>query len=151
MKTCKEILKKASIYPKLQLARKKQGGGTESTGAHRVKIVADKLAKEFDPETGKEREVVKFLLEEAGERKTYKVPVLNKQGEVHYLIQRFGELREGEEIVLEFKRKGLKGYIDVLRISDSSEVEVGENEELPAIDLNEDVFGDSENEESTSR
>jgi hypothetical protein len=65
----------------------------------------------------------------------YDAPVLDKKGEVHYLIQRLGEMKEGQELMLEYKRAGMKGYIQVTPIDPAEEFEIDEDE--PTIDADE--------------
>ena len=113
MKNSKQILKKANVIPKLQLAVKKEGGGVLGTGPHTVVLVSDEVVKGTDFRTGKERFEVKYTVKENGDLKTYNVPVKDKTGGVHYLVQRLAELPEGSTVTLEYKRNGLVGYIDV--------------------------------------
>lgn len=129
MKLSKQLLKEAGIQPKLRLGTKKAGGGNESTGSHRVKLVADKLVKGNDPKTGKEIEYVRYLLEENGETKTYQTKKLNEKGELSYLVQRLAEVAEGQEVILEMKKQGIKNYIDVLPVVGGSTVEMEDDEE----------------------
>jgi hypothetical protein len=67
---------------------------------------------------------------------------------LHYLVKRLAECREGQELILEYKRRGLKGYIEVIPMGPSEEIEVGEDEdkELPVITADEDEQKDSESE-----
>ena len=115
METSQEIVKKAGIVPDLQLATKVDGV-VRGTGPHSVKFVSDKIVMGTEYETGKERHEVQYIVEENGEKKKYQVPVKDKNNEVHYLVQRFAELSAGEEVILEYKRKGVKGYIEVKRM-----------------------------------
>lgn len=112
-----EILKQANIIPFLKLANKIEGGGTQGTGPHKVKFLGDavKMGKEY--QTGKERHEMEYLFEENGEKKRYRVPVKDKNNEIHYLIQRLAEYNIGDEMILEYKRKGLIGYIEVKPVS----------------------------------
>jgi hypothetical protein len=90
-----------------------------------------------------------YYVEENGERKKYKVPVKGKDGEPHYLVQRLAEIPEGQEIVLEYKRAGMKGYIEVMPVNDISTIEMDEeDEDAPIINADEDEQSDSESEES---
>lgn len=121
MRISQDLLKKANIIPKLRLAVKTDKG-VQGTGPHRVKLLQDKEAKDTDPMTGKEREVVSYLVEENGVKKSYKAAKLGKDGQLHYLVQRLADVEEGEEIILEYKRKGIKGFISVSDIKDQGEV-----------------------------
>jgi hypothetical protein len=152
MKTSKDILKQAHIVPKLKLAiRKTNDAGKEvvvGTGPHRVKILSDKVGMDKDRNTGKPRHVVIYYFKWNGEDRMYKVPVKNEEGDIHYLVQRFAECNEGDELILEYKRKGVKGYIEVLPVNGVSSIEVGdeeENDSVPDIDLDDDAkeSGDS--------
>jgi len=132
MKTSEEVLKKAKIVPFLQLAIKSKGGGPKGTGPHKVKLISDRFVKGTDYKTGKERYEVQYLVEEDGQKKKYNVPLKNENGEIHYLIQRLGPIKEGTEIVLEYIRKegSVRGFIDV---QPAGEEEVSD-EDIPVID-----------------
>lgn len=115
-------MKQAGVLPKLKLGLKEEGKAPISTGAHRVKIIEDKIQKAKD-EQGNVIEVVKYILEENGEKKFYQVPVKNKQGELHYLVQRLSEIPEGQEIILKMKKRGVKNYISVAVVGEPTEIE----------------------------
>src|SRR3990167_2526643 len=140
MNISQEILKKANIIPKLKLAVKGPKG-VQGTGPHRVKLIIDKEAKGSDPITGKERDEVAYLIEENGQKRSYRVPKFCKDGQIHYLVQRLAEFNEGTEVILEYTRKGIKGYISVLPVEEREEINdddipiVGEDD---LIDENED-------------
>lgn len=138
MKQSLQLLKEAGIQPKLRLGTKLSGGGTKSTGAHRVKLIQDKIVKGKHPKTGKEIDFVRYLLEEKGETKTYQTKKLNDDGELSYLVQRLAEIGEGEEVILEMKKQGIKNYIEVtpLKIGEHIEMEDDETEDGD-IELNE--------------
>ena len=131
MQNSQSLVKQAGIVPRLVLATKEDSGATVSTGPHKVKILSDKLVKGTDFQTGQERPEVEYTFEENGERKTYNVSVKDKQGQLHYLIQRFAEIPEGTELILEVKRKGVKNYVDVQLSgkSDASDIPTIEHEE----------------------
>lgn len=123
----------ANIIPKLRLAIKEEGKAPVPTGPHRVKILSDNTQK------GKDREgniipIVRYVFEENGEQKRYDVPVKNKEGELHYLIQRLSEIEEGQEIILEMKKRGAKNYVNVSLVG--SDVEM-EDEEVEGEEVNE--------------
>ncbi len=129
MKTSLSLLKEAGIQPKLRLGNKKTKGGTESTGPHRVKMIADKIVPGKDPKTGKEIDYVRYLVEEKGEVKTYQTKKLNDKGELSYLVQRLAEIKEGEEVILEMKKQGVKNYIDVTPLVGGSTVQIEDEED----------------------
>ncbi len=148
MKVSKEILSKMGVLPKLRLGKKKSGGGTISTGAHRVKLLSDKIVNGTDPKTGKIIEFVRYLVEEKGEKKIYQTKKLNDKGEVNYLVMNLSEINEGDEVILEMKKQGIKNYIEVLPVKGSltSEVEDGEedNEDNPTVEEIAELFGGKE-------
>lgn len=136
MEKSKELVKQAGIIPDLRLfvQIKDENGkpkGTQATGPHRVKILSDKVIKSTEYETGKEIPAVEYIMEEDGEKKRYEVPVKDKRGDLHYLIQHLSEIPEGEEIILEGKKKGPRSYVAVTRISGTQEVEEDPFEKLP--------------------
>ncbi|MFM2394178.1 MAG: hypothetical protein RLZZ546_2160 [Bacteroidota bacterium] len=116
MQNSKQLLKQANIMPRLRLAIK-DGKGVKGTGPHRVKIISDKIVKGKDFE-GNVIEKMRYILEEDGVQKMYECLIKDKDtGSLHYLVQRIAEFNEGDELIMEYKRKGLKGYIEVLSIS----------------------------------
>lgn len=146
MKISQQLLKDANITPKLRLGQK-TNKGVVSTGPHKVKIVKDKLDKGSDPQTGKEIEVVKYLVEEKGQFKAYTVPKLDrKSGELHYLVQRLAEVPENAEIILEMKKVGIKNFVSVTELgqTDTIEYDVEEEHEQPSEEEIGDAFEDAD-------
>lgn len=134
METSKQILEKAGIKPKLQLGIKGDNG-VATTGPHTVKLIADKEISGTD-ETGKPIPMVRFLLEENGEMKTYDVRKFKKNSEdIHYLVQRLAGYKEGTIIILEMKRKGIKNYVEVRMVNEPDEAEVEDEDiEIPIVE-----------------
>ncbi len=134
-------MKEANLQPKLRLGKKKPGGGMEPTGPHRVRMIADKVVPGTDPKTGRQIDYVRYLVEENGERKVYQTKKLNEKGELSYLVQELSAINEGQEVILEMKKQGIKNYIDVSPVvgGESVEVEDDEHEEVDEdlIDFNE--------------
>lgn len=128
MKISRELLRVAGITPKLRLGTKKAGGGVTPNGAHRVKILEDKIVKGMDPTSGKEIEYVEYIVEENGEKKNYRTKLKDKNGKLSYLVQRLAEVNEGDEVILEMKKQGIKNYIEVTPVSQSHQVEADEEE-----------------------
>lgn len=127
----KQLMEKANILPDLKLGIKKEGGGTESTGPHKVKIIGDKLCNTKDFKTQEVVPAVKYILEEEGTEKQYIVKVKSDTGELNYFIQRMAQFKVGDIITLEMKKKGIKNYIEITKDGETSE------EELQTIDLDE--------------
>lgn len=110
----RELVKKAGIIPRLDLAPKNEKGIATPNGPHKVKLLDEKAVMGTDYQTGVEREEMKYIFEENGEQKFYSVPIKDKNGELHYLIQRMADVELQDEIILEAKKRGLKTYIDVV-------------------------------------
>jgi len=117
---------KANILPKLRLGIKTDNG-VKSTGKHHVTLLEEKLVegKNFK---GEVIPMMRYIFEENGEKKKYDAPLKNKDtGEPHYFVQSMSEVNEGEEIVLEMIKKGMKNVINVRRLGEASEVETDED------------------------
>jgi hypothetical protein len=127
----------------LKLAVKEAKGGVKGTGPHSVKLLGCERTTNRDYQTQKEVKGVNLLFEEAGESKKYFVPILSDDGKFHYLIERFAEIEEGTELVLEYKRKegSFRGYIDVQLADEDQEEKVGEKG-IPVIEEDETFEGD---------
>ena len=138
MQQSQELVKKAGIVPRLVLATKEESGATISTGPHRVKILSEKIVKGIDYQTQQERHEMEYIFEENGEKKTYNVALKDKQGQLHYLIQRFAEIEPGTELILEVKRKGIKNYVDVIVIGGFPTIP--EAEDIPVVNAEEPPF-----------
>lgn len=123
MKTSKELVIKSGVIPKLSLGRKTPKG-TESTGPHRVKMLEDRILKGIDKRTGKEMEYVEYIIEENGTKKFYKTKLRGEDGKPSYLVQRLSEVNEGDEVILEMQKSGMKNFIDVSNVKDSQSIEV---------------------------
>jgi len=128
MKTTKQAMDKMNVIPRLRRAERLETGGVKSTGPHRVKFISDKLVMGKDPETMKERQEIQFTVEENGVQKIWNVPLFNKKGEPNYLIERLADIKEGDEVILESKRRGPKNYTSVQRLSHPTEVEADDDE-----------------------
>ena len=133
--------------PKLQSSRGeylklavKEGNAVRGTGPHKVKLVGCENAINKDYQTQQPIKGVNLLFEEEGVPKKYFVPILGDDGKFHYLIEIFSEIDEGEELILEFKRRegGIKGYIDVQKVSEEEEIFVKKKEtsddEIPIVE-----------------
>lgn len=140
MKISIEILKKANITPKLRLAIKEDGKAPVPTGPHKVILLEDKLINGKD-EKGNAITMVRYFFEENGEKKRYDVPMKNNDGEIHYLVQRLAEVAEGQELIIEMKKKGIKNYVSINIVGEAHEVEVDDEnqddiqEDLPTVNL----------------
>lgn len=138
MKTSLEILKKANIIPKLRLAIKEEGKAPLPTGPHRVILIEDKAINGKD-QNGNVIPMVRYIFEENGEKKRYDVSMKTVDGEIHYLVQRFAEVKEGQELILEMKKRGPKNYVSVSIVGDAHEVEVPGDDEEDRLQIDEDT------------
>ena len=131
MKQSKILMKEAKLQPKLRLSKKTEKGGRIPNGPHRVRMVADKILQDTDPKTGKVIDYVRYLVEENGETKTYQTKKLNEKGELSYLVRNLSEIDEGQEVILEMKKQGIKNYIDVSPVVGGESVEMEDDDEVP--------------------
>lgn len=130
METLKGILKKANVIPDLKLFVKRDGGGTQTTGPHTVKLIDSKIIKGTDFDTKKDIYLIRLFLEEDSEKKKYDFPMKDKKGDIHYLVERLAGFGEGSTIVLEGKNQGGRSFTDVQSIST---VQGTPAEEIPVI------------------
>lgn len=106
-------MERAGVLPRLRLGVKLEKGGVQATGPHTVKVISDLIQKGKHKQTGEIIDIVRYTFEESGQPKWYDVPVKDEAGDLHYLVQRLSEVAEGQEIVLEMKKRGPRNYIDV--------------------------------------
>ena len=145
MTKSQELVKQATLegkmpIPRLQLAIQitdKEGNkkGVEGTGPHEIKFISDKIVKGREYQTQQERLEVEYILEENGQKKQYRAPIKDKNGNLHYFVQRMAEVEIGERIILEYKKKPgtFQGYIDFKRVEPVPIIEVSD-EEIPIIE-----------------
>ena len=129
MEESKKLLDKENIIPRLQLAIKVEGRGVEGTGTHTVKLISDKLIegglKKYNSED--RIDAMEYLLEKNGVKMTYTVKLKDEEGVLNYFVQKMALIAPETIIILEYKRKGLKGFIDIREIPDE-EIPVIEND-----------------------
>jgi|GEM_PF-1634321 len=138
MKTTKQAMDKMNVIPRLRLANQTTDDngkrtGIVSTGPHRVTFVSDKLVDGSDPDTGATRQEIQFTVDENGVRKLWNVPLFDKKGQPNYLIERLADVKEGDEVILESKRRGPKNYTSVQRLGHATEVEADEADGDPSV------------------
>lgn len=116
------------MHPKLQLGIK-DDKGVKPTGPHKVKLLEDKIIKKLNTE-GVEDHYVRYILEEGGEKLQYDTRMRTRGGsDVSYLVQALAAIPEGEEVVLEMKKAGVKNYIAVTRVSTGETVQAVDDED----------------------
>ena len=124
-------MEQANLYPKLRLGIKREGGGVQSTGPHTVKMISDKIIQGLDRDSGKVIEYVKYIVEEDGVQKEYRTRLKHKEtGELNYLIQNLSQVEEGDTVILEMKKMGVKNYIEV-RHPDGTPLTDVEQDDVP--------------------
>lgn len=122
----------------LRLAIKDEKGVVRGTGPHKVKLIDCENAVNRDYKTERLIKGVNLIFDEAGERKKYFVPILGEDGKFHYLIQRFAEIDEGAELVLEYKRRegSPRGFIEVVETGKQkvAEAQQGDYDDIPVVE-----------------
>lgn len=72
-------------------------------------------------EKGQPRKELRFIVEEKGVKYRWMVPILGKDGQPSYLIERLMDIDPGDKRILEMKKQGIKNYIDVRMPGEESE------------------------------
>jgi len=130
LKKAKEKMKEqGTTFPEqnkyLQLGVKKEHGGVEPTGFHKVKLVEEpQIVKEAHYYTGVERQVVRYKLEEDGEEKLWShvlykeedgKPTKDEDGKpiAHYLIENLEDITVGDWFGLQMMGNKGRNFIRV--------------------------------------
>ena len=121
MEKVKEVAKALNVIPKLRLGNKLAGGGVESTGAHRVKFIAEPTVVMGNDDQGKPRKELRFVVEENNIQYRWNVPILGKEGQPNYLIERLMHIDIGDERLLEMINARGRNYIDVRKVDEAPE------------------------------
>lgn len=121
---------------RLELAKKDERGIPQSTGKHKVKVIRGEVRTDIRQFTGtnsyKEVEGIRVYVEENETEKFYEFPSLTKDGKPHYLLMAFENVQDGDMVVMEYVKKGDKGFINVSTDVDSyaSDIPVIEEDDL---------------------
>ncbi len=129
MKNLKLLAEQLNVLPKLRLGIKLEKGGVKSTGLHRVTFVEEPSTVMGRDDSGKPRKELKFIVEEGAIKYRWQIPILGKDGQPSYLIERLMNIEVGDERILEMSRHGAKNYIDVRPVDAAPEVP--DDEEVP--------------------
>lgn len=130
MKKVQEIAEAIKLVPKLQLGIKGAKGGVTPTGPHTIKFIEEPTVVLVN-KMGKMVKAFKFIVEEKGKQYRWLVPILNKENQPNYLVERLLEVEVGDERVLEMKKQGARNYIDIRKVGeDVVEHEEEEEEEV---------------------
>lgn len=123
-----EAQEQGKYFPKLALFVKLDGGGTQSTGSHKVRLMSCKIVKGKSFKSKGERYEAQLLVEENSVQKTYNFPIKDEvTGNIHYLVERLAPIPEGTEIILEGKRSATGSYIDVKVVGKGGKLEEPED------------------------
>lgn len=133
MKNLHILATQLNILPKLRLGIKLEKGGVQATGPHKVKFLEEPVSVMGKDEQGKPRKELKFIVEEDGIKYRWQVPILGKDGQPSYIIERLMNVEVGDERILEMMKQGIKNYIDV-RMVDEAPEPPEEEEHEPTID-----------------
>lgn len=93
----------------------------KTTGPHHVKFIAEPLIVMGMDDEGKPRKMLRFEVQEKGNNYRWMVPLLGKDGQPHYLIERLLEVKVNDERILEMMRRGARNYIDVRKSDEAPE------------------------------
>lgn len=121
MKIIQDIAKELKIVPKLRLGTKLIGGGVESTGPHHVKFLEEPVVVIGKDEKGKPRRELAFILDEAGIKYRWNVPIMSKENTPSYMIERLMDIKVGDSRILEMAKYNQRNYIDIRKDNEASE------------------------------
>ncbi len=138
-------MQKLGVVPKLRLGVNvivpgefdKKGNPKKvirATGSHAVKFLEEPtliMGKNFEGEPRKE---FRFIVEENGKKLRWHVPILNKEGQPNYLLERLEEIKPGDVRILEMMSRGAAKYIDIRKEGEDAQEpdddEIDEEKEL---------------------
>lgn len=126
MKNLHTLAETLHIMPKLRLGvqtLKDDGtkGGVKSTGPHLVKFLEEPTTCMGKDEKGNPRKELKFIVEENSIKFRWQIPILGKDGQPSYLIERLMNIEVGDERILEMCKTGIKNFIDVREVGTAPE------------------------------
>ena len=155
MQKVRDIAEAIKLYPRIQLGKKMLGGGVMSTGPHKVKFVEEPMVILGKDHEGNPRKEFKFILEESLTRYRWHVPILNKEGQPNYLVERLMEVEVGDVRILEMKKRGRNNYIDITIPGEPTDEEIDEKmDEVasdPALVADREQIGDIEEIDPTAK
>ena len=135
MNAAKKVLEKAQVAGKvrereeyLRLAPKNEQGVPTPNGPHKVKLISDKIGTNNMGE-----QQLQVVVVEGKHQKLWTMPLKDKEGNLHYLVQALADYEPGDELIVEMKKNGAKSYVDVRKVG-----EMKAGDEVPSINLDED-------------
>ena len=113
--------KAGKVSPGFLKLTDKVDGVNVSNGVHIVKFLSDEVIDKENKE-GKIVGGMEYMFSENGLKVKYQVFAKNRNGELHYFIQRMAGFNVGDMVSLEFKKKegSEYGYVDVKRPTGSA-------------------------------
>ncbi|MCL4405208.1 MAG: hypothetical protein M1361_01140 [Patescibacteria group bacterium] len=128
--------------PKLRLgtqqpAKSKDGkiyNAIVPNGPHRLKFL-DEPVVIIANINGKPGKVLKFTVEENGQKFRWIVKILNAEGQPNYLLEHLEPVMVGEERIVEMKNKGARKFIEIRKVGEES---ASEDETDEIVDYKED-------------
>ena len=90
----------------------------KGTGVHYVKLIKGEPSKKQNYRTKKDEQGILLYFLEDGQEKKYFVPTIVESNGVkkfHYLIEKFADIPEGTDLIIEYKNKpgSPQGFLDV--------------------------------------
>ncbi len=117
MKNSEEFLKELPPQEEFLQLAKKVGNKNVSTGPHILQLLRDEKGVKKNFRTNVKEEVMWYYFRDVGTGKLYKyaVPIKNRDGDIHYLIQKLGPLPENSIVELTYVNKpnDVGGFVQV--------------------------------------
>ncbi len=117
MKNSEEFLKDLPPQEEFLQLAKKVGNKNVSTGSHLLQLLSDKTGVKKNFRTNVKEEVMWYFFRDVATGKLYKyaVPIRNRDGNIHYLIQKLGVLPENSIVELTYVNKpnDVGGFVQV--------------------------------------
>ena len=150
MKTTSKIIDKAlqtglkigGVGNFFKVYEKDERGVPQPNGPHRIKLLRDEAKLGKDPQTGIQRQELVVYVEENGEEKIWNIPVLAKKNDntydsntINYLVGRLNEFKEGDVIIVEGKRKGMRLHTEITRAEQDKPQPSMSDEDVPVEDI----------------
>jgi hypothetical protein len=126
MKNSLEFLKELPSQEEFLQLAKKVGNKNVSTGSHLLQLISDEIGTRINIRTNIKEKVIWYHFKDitTGNLYKYAVPIKNKNGDVHYLIQKLGVLPEGSTVELTYVNKpnDVGGFVQVKVVEKSIEL-----------------------------
>lgn len=121
MQKVQEIAKALNVVPKLRFGIKLAAGGVQSTGPHEVIFVQEPTVVMGKDDKGNPRKEMKFILEENGTQYRWNVPIMSKEGQPSYLIEKLMDIEVGAKRIVELMKSRGANYYDIRTVEEAPE------------------------------